>query len=589
MTATKPRHRAINKITTFLHMLLPDGVDADSYRDDATKSGYNDLPPQARKISEYARTRLLPTTTQTPALVQLLNNAPPAEPLRNDTVLDLTRKKPRVQCNKALKEANVCNHITVTGTLPQLFAPYRKPYPQTAWEVYQRIPKPRGVNSHGVCDKHTEARWALFNLYTAHDGDKISNIVALQQARDRSAAATAAQTQALVDWAPKVLPCWTVTLGTHLGYNIATQTPATETEVMTEGVDTGCERCITQETTSMSTEQDLPACDACCCSFQSQYLTAAEEDRHKAAQHDDPWYCDLCHGLKQSWETTHARQPTSQEMAAMVPPELQWCRVRWQPSPEPLEHIRDQLARQPDGQALLQQLLDQQAQPAVRKQTDPTPHYHNIPVGNLAKQGIYPEHQHDQCRYNVTHGQDIRDLLHIHPAAVKPQTDIAATRRFEVYIRTVESIHKSAACKCKVACLYKPDGTCPDTLPADQMHTLYSRYQHAAMTDPTHHVQQSAGDFAQDLYQLITRYANAAPCKGTPAGVITTKGEWSLPPGILSAAMEHTGANAERYASPLNAHLSIQTYYTPFKADALFGSQGDTHQYTWRINSSATP
>lgn len=200
---------------------------------------------------------------------------------------------------------------------------------------------------------------------------------------------------------------------------------------MTEGVDTGCERCVTQNTTSTCTERDLRTCDACCRSYHSDCLTAAETDRRKATQQDNPWYCDLCQGLIQVWEATHARLPTSQEVAALIPTELKWCKVQWKPSPEPLERIRGQLANQPVGQAPLdqiQQLLDQRAQPPVRKQTDPTPHYHNSQLDNLAKQGIYSQHQQDQRRYNVTHGQDIRHLLHIHPTAVNPQTDITATQ-----------------------------------------------------------------------------------------------------------------------------------------------------------------
>lgn len=126
-------------------------------------------------------------------------------------------------------------------------------------------------------------------------------------------------------------------------------------------------------------------------------------------------------------------------------------------------------------------------------------------------------------------------------------------------------------------------------MPVDQLHALYSRYQHAVTTDPNHHAEQFAGSFAQDLYQLLARYADAASCQATPAGTIITKGEWSLPPAILSAEIDHTGANTERYASLLNAHPSVQTYYTPLKADALFGSQGNTHKYRWSGASTAVP
>jgi len=227
--------------------------------------------------------------------------------------------------------------------------------------------------------------------------------------------------------------------------------------------------------------------------------------------------------------------------------------------------------------------------PPAPKKLRKEQHYQGIQLSNLAKQGNYPMHQAEQCRYNVTHGQEIRQKLHVHPKAINPQTDIAATGQFTLYVRTVESLYKGGPHTSRVACLYKPDGTCPYTLPAPKLELLYSRYELAKAHNPTQHAQLTARSFAEDLYQLLARYNNDAPCHATPTRRITRKGKWALPQGVYQAIVAATGATAEPFSSPQNVQSNLQTYYSPVKADTLFGSRGDAHACKWTGSSVAVP
>jgi hypothetical protein len=193
--------KALNKVTMFLHLLQAEGVDADAHRAATAGKSHADLPPHSRKISNYAATRFLPAKLPIPAIIATLSSATTATDGRSEHCLDMTAKKPCTQCDAALRQANVRKPITIENNLSALLAPYKKNYPQTAWDIYRSIPTPKGLNAHGTNDKHTKARWALYNLYTAHDGETIRDIIAIQQATDRTAHTTQLMKSSYV-WSP---------------------------------------------------------------------------------------------------------------------------------------------------------------------------------------------------------------------------------------------------------------------------------------------------------------------------------------------------------------------------------------------------
>jgi hypothetical protein len=140
------------------------------------------------------------------------------------------------------------------------------------------------------------------------------------------------------------------------------------------------------------------------------------------------------------------------------------------------------------------------------------PGYDSLQLTNLQRQGIYLHNIQKQRRYDVTHGQDIRMMLTIHPDPINPQTDVDRTNGYQVCIRMVESRHEGRDYLHEVACIHKPIWTTPYTLPVDRLQMLYSAYSYTRDRIPTMHTNLSAGTFEADVYQLLTRYKEGAPC-----------------------------------------------------------------------------
>lgn len=105
-TGAKPRHlRALNKVTMFLHLLGPGGVDTDRLHDATSGKGHSDLPPQQRKVSAYTAHRFIKETTPTANVFTALASAAPRSGCACD--IDLTTKKPQKMLDQALRHGNV--------------------------------------------------------------------------------------------------------------------------------------------------------------------------------------------------------------------------------------------------------------------------------------------------------------------------------------------------------------------------------------------------------------------------------------------------------------------------------------------------
>jgi hypothetical protein len=306
---------------------------------------------------------------------------------------------------------------------------------------------------------------------------------------------------------------------------------------------------------------------------------------------DTDWYCQYCQQLHDDIASTSAATPTLDDLQQALPLELRWHKVDWQPSPEPLDKIQQMLELQPEKHNhLLQKLTElkrnQAAPPTKRRRT---PGYDSLQLTNLQQQGIYLHAIQEQRRYDVTHGQDIRKLLTINPNPINPQTDINSTSGFQTCIRKVESRHERRDYTHEVACIHKPDGSTPYTLPVNRLKLLYDAYSHARESSPTKHSNLSAGTFEAHVYQLLTRYKDGALCAATTSNTITATGERTTPNTLFEALQTAIAALSERCSSPLNFHASMQTYYSPFEADQLFASSGDATKCRWTGSSLATP
>jgi hypothetical protein len=410
--------KALNKITILLNTLGPDTLSNGEYYTEIKSITQAVLPPDRRRVSAYTTSHILAAKPAFLPIKTALERR--AQPQTQQTVhIDLLHKRPRKQSDASITAANIRaeSHLdTSAAACEQLGHKRRSTTLSSGWDIFKNIPPPEVHASHGCYDKHTNQRWTLFNLYAAFDGDHIADIVALQQATDKH---TGSQEQVLVRWQHKVIPGWTAQLAKQLGYHPAKQRLATDEETMTEGVDTGCECCLLQAV--QNEECNLPTCSCCVRSYHKTCLPQAARARWEEAMlMDADWYCQYCQQLHDDTANTSANTPTLGELQQALPPE--WHRVDWQPSPEPLNKIQRILELQPEKHSrLLQQLSElksNQAAPPMKRRT--TPGYNSLQLTNLEQQGIYLHAIQEQRRYDVTHGQDIRKLLTIHPDPFNP-------------------------------------------------------------------------------------------------------------------------------------------------------------------------
>jgi hypothetical protein len=474
--------KALNKLTILLNMLGPDTLSSGEYYTEVKDINHSDLPPDRRKVSAYATTHILAAKpTYMPIKIALERQARTPHQQTASVHIDLTHKKPRKQQDISLTTANIRAAPDLDASAAaceQLDQKQRHTNLSTGWDITKNIPPPELHASHGCYDKHTNQRWTLFNLYAAFDGDCIADVVAIQQATEKR---VGSQDQVLVNWQHSVIPGWTAQLAKQLGYHPAKQRLATDEETMTQEVDTGCECCLLKD--AENAESDLPTCSCCLRSYHTTCLPQTARDRWEEASlmDDADWYCQYCQQLYDDVTYTSAAAPTLGELQQALPDELRWYRMDWKPSPEPLDKIKQTLELQPEKHShLLQKLSDlktAQAAPPVKRHR--THGYGDLQLTNLQRQGIYLHAIQAQRRYDVTHGQDIRKLLTIHPDPINPQTDIPRTSSFQICVRKVESRHDGQDYSHEVACIHKPDGTTPYTLPVSRLKMLHNAYTFA--------------------------------------------------------------------------------------------------------------
>lgn len=272
--STKHR-KAVNRVTTLLHMLGPTKVDPAMYSKAIKGLAAADLPAANRKVSHFVRQRTLQCSTPTYPIQQALCKHNLTRQGHMTLELDLTRKLPHGQRDHSKKKANIRVTETMDPTAESATLKQRSKPHMTGWDLYQLIPSPTMVASYGASDKHAKERWGLYNAYAAPEGTVITDLLALQSAKEKST--DTKQAQVLVQWAGAVMPYWTIQLAEQLGYHPANLQAATHDEIMYNGADTGCEYCVLCR--HCKEETDLPTCDACCRSYHMGCLQETELER----------------------------------------------------------------------------------------------------------------------------------------------------------------------------------------------------------------------------------------------------------------------------------------------------------------------
>ena len=157
---------------------------------------------------------------------------------------------------------------------------------------------------------------------------------------------------------------------------------------------------------------------------------------------------------------------------------------------------------------------------------------------------------------------------------------------------------KDADGKPLVVNCYDPQGRFLGQLGAQRLHTLYTRYLanvdkpenppngNTTAAPPIIPDDNTDTTFPQEIAGLLRRYKS-----GYREHNKTTKmrNHWATPTPYMEALQKGLSISRERFASPLNFDPNMDTYYSAFSSDSVFGASHDCFSTLWTGASQFNP
>jgi hypothetical protein len=113
------------------------------------------------------------------------------------------------------------------------------------------------------------------------------------------------------------------------------------------------------------------------------------------------------------------------------------------------------------------------------------------------------------------------------------------------------------------------------TIPKTRLEWLWRQYNNNL--DTQHQLDPPRQSFTTELIWLYERYKYRIP-KTNPL----KKSQYTLPPEILDLLIDTFKITKSYFSSPVTCLTKINTFYSPFQRDSLFGSKGLAYSHKWR-------
>jgi len=203
--------------------------------------------------------------------------------------------------------------------------------------------------------------------------------------------------------------------------------------------------------------------------------------------------------------------------------------------------------------------------------------YQLLHLNNAQQQGIYTSPM-DQL-YDVTHGQQIRQLLITQAQPFNPHLDIAGTGSHEIARRSVQYMYDDTQATTEVACVYTPTGHCRFMVPVARMHYLFARFQQTQYHNPKCAERLHATSFPEEAYLLLARCSKEGKLHSN----------WWIPDNVRTVLHDFCHTTKERFCNPLDSFMHHQECWSNDTRDKLFGFRTDAMQCRWTGISIACP
>jgi ribonuclease HI len=123
-----------------------------------------------------------------------------------------------------------------------------------------------------------------------------------------------------------------------------------------------------------------------------------------------------------------------------------------------------------------------------------------------------------------------------------------------------------------------------------RLQVLWDRYSHTVNTNPDLVEHLHVRSFEEEIHHLLLRYKDGATVHtGKTNRVVNMKNHWATPPAIMACLQQHLHITTERFASPLNFHQDMRTYYSCHERDQVFGATWNAFSVKWTGASQCNP
>jgi hypothetical protein len=160
-------------------------------------------------------------------------------------------------------------------------------------------------------------------------------------------------------------------------------------------------------------------------------------------------------------------------------------------------------------------------------------------------------------------------FVQIHLNECNPDTDINTTKP------TIQIIHNKAL-------IFTNKGNHLITIPKIRLEWLWNQYN--TCSNAHHQLDPPCQTFETEVIWLYERYKYRIP-KIDPL----TKSHYTLPTEILDQIIALFNIKTSYFSSPVTCSTLVNTYYSPFQRDSIFGSKGTAFKHKWLDNGYAHP
>jgi hypothetical protein len=188
------------------------------------------------------------------------------------------------------------------------------------------------------------------------------------------------------------------------------------------------------------------------------------------------------------------------------------------------------------------------------------------------------KHYHDIIEKNFYQIQS-KDTRHIHAPLQLPLVQIHLTKcnpdtDINTEEPTIQIIHDKAL-------IFTNKGNHLITIPKNRLEWLWNQYNTNSNTH--HQLDPPCQPFVTEVIWLYERYKYRIP-KTNPL----KRSHYTLPTEILDQILTVFNIKTS-YFSPVTCSTLVNTYYSPFQRDSIFGSRGIVFQHKWADNGYAYP